>query len=43
MSANIRALTITSALIAALTYIICVGFVALAPELATTLGALSFT
>jgi hypothetical protein len=39
MSANIRALTITGAVIAALTYIICAGFVALAPEMATTLGA----
>ena len=39
MSANIRALTITGAVIAALTYIICAGFVALAPETATTLGA----
>ena len=39
MSANIRALTITGAVIAALTYIVCAGFVALAPEMATTLGA----
>ena len=39
MSANIRALTITGAVIAALTYIICAAFVALAPEAATTLGA----
>jgi hypothetical protein len=39
MSANIRALTIKGAVIAALTYIICAGFVALAPETATTLGA----
>ena len=39
MSANIRALTVTGAVIAALTYIICAGFVALAPEMATTLGA----
>ena len=38
MSANIRALTITGAVIAALTYILCAGFVALAPETATTLG-----
>ena len=39
MSANVRALTITGAVIAALTYIVCAGFVALAPEMATTLGA----
>lgn len=39
MSANTRALTITGAVIAALTYIICASFVALAPEMATTLGA----
>jgi len=39
MSANIRALTITGAVIAGLTYIVCAGFVALAPETATTLGA----
>jgi hypothetical protein len=39
MSANIRALTITGAIMATLTYIICAGFVALAPETATVLGA----
>lgn len=39
MSANIRALTVTGAVIAAITYIICAAFVALAPEQATTLGA----
>jgi hypothetical protein len=39
MSTNIRALTITGAVIAAFTYIICASFVALAPEMATTLGA----
>ena len=39
MSANIRALTITGAVIAALTYIVCAGFVALAPETATVFGS----
>lgn len=39
MSANIRALTITGAVMAALTYIVCAGFVALAPQTATTLAA----
>jgi hypothetical protein len=39
MSANIRALTVTGAVMAALTYILCAGFVALAPGTATTLGA----
>jgi len=39
MSANIRALTITGAVVAALAYIICAAFVALAPDMATTLGA----
>ena len=39
MSANVRALTITGAIIAAVTYIVCAAFVALTPETATTLGA----
>jgi hypothetical protein len=39
MSANIRALTITGAVMAALTYILCAAFVALTPETATALGA----
>ena len=36
---NIRALTITGALMAAVTYVICAVFVALAPGLATGLGS----
>ena len=39
MSANVRALTITGAIIAAVTYVICAAFVALTPETATILGA----
>ena len=38
MSANVRSLTITGAVMAALTYIVCAGFVALVPETATRRG-----
>lgn len=36
---NVRALTITGAIMAAVTYVICAAFVAVAAETATTLGA----
>ena len=36
---NIRALTITGAVMAAVTYVVCAAFVALAPSLATGLGS----
>jgi len=39
MSANVRALSTTGAVVAALSYVVCAGFVALAPETATTLGS----
>ena len=39
MSANVRALTITGAVMAAVTYVGCAAFVALTPETASTLGA----
>ena len=39
MAANIRALTITGAVMAALTYLICAGFVALSPGVASGLGS----
>ncbi|HEX6622466.1 MAG TPA: DUF5676 family membrane protein [Pyrinomonadaceae bacterium] len=39
MASNIRALTITGAVMAAVTYVICAAFVALAPGVATSLGS----
>lgn len=39
MSANVRAFTITGAIMSAVIYIVCAVFVALAPDTATTLGA----
>ena len=39
MATNVRALTITGAVVAAVTYVVCAGFVALAPEVATGLGS----
>ena len=39
MATNVRALTITGAVMAAVTYVVCAGFVALAPEVATGLGS----
>ena len=39
MAANVRALTITGAVMAAVTYVTCAAFVALAPELATRIGS----
>ena len=38
---NVRALTITGAIMAAVTYVVCAAFVAVAAETATTLGASS--
>jgi hypothetical protein len=35
---NVRALTVTGAVMAAVTYVICAAFVALAPDAASTLG-----
>lgn len=35
---NVKALTITGLLVAAIIYIVCAGFVAIAPESASTLG-----
>lgn len=39
MSVNVRALTITGIIIAALSYLICATFVAMAPDAATTIGS----
>jgi 2TM family of unknown function (DUF5676) len=39
MATNVRALTITGAVVAAVIYVICATFVALAPELATRIGS----
>jgi hypothetical protein len=39
MARNIRALAITGAVMAAVTYVVCAAFVALAPDLATGLGS----
>ena len=39
MATNVRALTITGAVMAAATYVLCAGFVALAPEVATGIGS----
>ena len=39
MSVNVRALTITGVIIAALSYLICATFVAIAPDAATTIGS----
>ena len=39
MAINIRALTITGAVVAAVTYGICAGFVTLRPDLASGLGS----
>ena len=39
MATNIRALTITGAVMAAVTYVVCAAFVALAPDLATRIGS----
>lgn len=38
MSVNTRALTITGIIVAAATYVVCAGFVRLAPDAATTIG-----
>ena len=35
---NVRALTVTGVVMAAVTYVICAAFVAVAPEAASTLG-----
>ena len=39
MATNVRALTITGAVMAAATYVACAGFVALAPDVATGIGS----
>jgi 2TM family of unknown function (DUF5676) len=39
MSVNIRALTVTGIIVAAVTYAVCAAFVGLAPDAATTLGS----
>ena len=39
MSINVRALTITGIIIAALSYVVCASFVAIAPDAATTIGS----
>ena len=39
MATNVRALTITGAVMAAVTYVICAVFVALAPDVATSIGS----
>jgi hypothetical protein len=39
MATNVRALTITGAVMAAVIYVICAAFVALAPEVATRIGS----
>lgn len=36
---NVKALTITGAIVAAVSYVICAGFVAIAPDAASTIGA----
>lgn len=38
MSVNVRALTITGVIVAAVTYAVCASFVALAPDAAATIG-----
>jgi hypothetical protein len=38
MSVNVRALTITGVIVAAVTYAVCAAFVALAPDAAATIG-----
>ena len=35
---NVRALTITGAIVAAASYVVCAGFVAVAPDAASTIG-----
>ena len=35
---NVKALTITGAIVAAASYVVCAGFVAIAPDAASTIG-----
>jgi hypothetical protein len=39
MSVNVRALTITGIIVAAVSYLVCAAFVAMAPDAATTIGS----
>ena len=39
MSVNVKAFTITGIIIAALSYVVCATFVAIAPDAATTMGS----